>query len=79
MLPIFLTEGVAALAKAPLSSKLMFCSVRGFESRRGQKYEKKFLYRLIHIFFLMKYKKGVFTNYVDTFLDLFDPLFLLMH
>ena len=39
MLPIFLTEGVAALAKAPLSSKLMFCSVRGFESRRGQKYE----------------------------------------
>ena len=28
---------------------------------------------------LNKYKKGVFINYVDTFLDLFDPLFLLMH
>ena len=67
---------MAAVAKAQVSLDVTFCSVRGFESGRGQKYECNFfLYRLFHIFFLMKYKGGILKPCRQFFLTFLTPYF----
>ena len=67
-----LHDVVAAVAKAPVSQTLLFCSVREFESGRGQKYECNFFYTDFLNFFFLRNKKGVLINHVDTLLKAFD-------
>ena len=75
----FGTEGMAAVAKAPLFNKPLFCIVCGSNPAVDRNMSTIFFVQTFSYFFLMKYTKGVFINYVDIFLDLYDPLFLLMH
>ena len=75
----FGTEGMAAVAKAPLFSKLIFCRVCGSNPAVDRNMSTIFFVQTFSHFFFLLNAKGVFINYVDLFLDLFDPLILLMH
>ena len=79
MHPSLISEGMTAVAKAPFYSKPIFCRVCGSNPAVDRNMSTIFFVQTFSYFFLMKYTKGVFINYVDIFLDLYDPLFLLMH
>ena len=55
----FGTEGMAAVAKAPLFSKLIFCRVCGSNPAVDRNMSTIFLYRLFHIFSSYEMQRGV--------------------
>ena len=73
----FGTEGMAAVAKAPLYSKLIFCRVCGSNPAVDRNMSTIFFVQTFLHFFSYDIQRGECLNHVDTFLNLFDPLFLL--
>ena len=71
----FIHNSVAARAKAPVFQSSKFCSVRGFETSGGLKYESNFFWTDFFTFFFFRNTKGVLINHVDAFLDIFVPQF----